>query len=260
MAYFLVVIMLFIVLVVFLTMSVGIGNVVGKKRLNTHPEHKLELDGIAESAVFGLLALLIAFSFSGAYDRLEKRKMHMLVEANAFDTAFDFANMLAPTYKKELHTYIKDYLNLHLIAYEQIPYINKVNETLVKSEVLEQKILSTAIKACEDNPNKSLFILIMPAIDQMYRVAQTGILMSEVHPPMIVFIFLVGLAAAGGFLIGYNSAADRQKYQIHAICYVLLTAFTIYLIINIEYPRSGFIRLDFFERVLVNIEKSMIDT
>jgi hypothetical protein len=43
--------------------------------------------GAAESAVFGLLALLIAFTFSGAASRLEDRRHLVSDEANAIGTA-----------------------------------------------------------------------------------------------------------------------------------------------------------------------------
>lgn len=257
MVYLFIVFFVFILLVLILTLSVSIGHRFGCARLKKHPDHKLEIDGIAESAVFGLLALLIAFSFSGAYDRLEHRKLHLLKEANAFSTAYDYIDLLSPKFYPSLRENIRQYLDLHLAAYNEIPYNTKVDQVLSQAKEVESKIWKTAITGCEENPNKSLFILVIPAMDEMFRIAHTGINMAKVHPPAIVFVLLIGLAMAGAFLIGYNSANKKQRRPFHMICYVLLTAFTIYIIINIEYPRSGFIRLQFFDQVLINIRDNM---
>jgi hypothetical protein len=255
--YILVAYLIFILLVILLTLSISIGQIFGKIRLKAHPESRLEIDRVAESAVFGLFALLIAFSFSGAYERLENRKMHILTEANAFAAAYDYTKILDTPYDKELQADIKEYLNLHAIAYSQVPYMSKVNVTLEKSIKLENKIWHTAIVACKASPNKNIFLVVMPAIDAMLRTAQTGIYLSTVHPPKIVFILLIGLAITGAFLIGYNAAATNRKRAVHAICYVLLTSFTIYIIINIEYPRAGFIRMHAFDQILVKLKNSM---
>lgn len=257
MIYFLVAYLTFILLIVVLAISVSVGKIFGKMKLKSHPEIKLEIDRVSESAVFGLFALLIAFSFSGAYERLEHRKMHMLTEANVFEAAYDYTAMLQPIYDKQLKTDIKEYLHLHNIAYSQVPYVSQVNQTLAKSEILEHKIWDTALKGTQASHNKNVFIVIIPAIDEMFRTAQTGIYLSEVHPPAIVFMLLIGLAVTGAFLIGYNSAANNRKRAVHTMCYILLTSFTIYIIINIEYPRAGFIRLHAFDQILIDLEHKM---
>jgi hypothetical protein len=40
-------------------------------------------------------------------------------------------------------------------------------------------------------------------------------------------------------------------------CYVLLTTFIIYLIINLEYPRVGFIRFSSFDNMLMDVREDM---
>jgi hypothetical protein len=65
------------------------------------------------------------------------------------------------------------------------------------------------------------------------------------------------LATLGAFLAGYNAAESQQKYPLHILCYVLLTAFTIYIIINLEYPRLGFIRFNSFDAMLLDVRADM---
>jgi hypothetical protein len=46
----------------------------------------------------------------------------------------------------------------------------------------------------------------------------------------------------------------------HALALAFVMAATVYLIIDIEYPRLGFIRVDAVDEVLVDVRKSMGDT
>ena len=90
MTHFFFMIGILLLLLVVLSISIVVGHFFGKKQLKKNHEKKLKIVTVAESAVFGLLALLMAFTFSGAYERYESRKMHLIIEANAFDKAYIF--------------------------------------------------------------------------------------------------------------------------------------------------------------------------
>ncbi len=257
MIYFFVVVLVLVILIAILSGGIALGRYYGKRKLANHPDHKLAVDRIAESAVFGLLALLIAFSFSGAYERLERRKMHVLNEANVFNTAYDYTDLVSKKHQPIMRKYIKLYLDLHLSAYKNIPYLDKVQQDLDAAEEIEHKLWQASVAACEDNSNKSLFILVIPAIDEMFRVSESGINLARIHPPGIIFMLLIGLSTAGAFLIGYNSAKSKKNIPVHIACYVLFMAFTIYIVVNIEFPRAGFIRLNYFDRILLDVRDNM---
>ena len=50
---------------------------------------------------------------------------------------------------------------------------------------------------------------------------------------------------------------NKQKHPIHIISYVLLTAFTLYIIVNLEFPRVGFIRFSSFDQMLMDVREDM---
>jgi CDP-diglyceride synthetase len=91
----------------------------------------------------------------------------------------------------------------------------------------------------------------------MFDTAHLGMNLTLVHPPVIIFVLLIGLTIMGAILVGYNASENQQKNPIHLLSYVLLMAFIIYVIINIEYPRVGFIRSNAFDQLLVDVRKDM---
>jgi heme/copper-type cytochrome/quinol oxidase subunit 2 len=249
----------FIGLFLILGLSVFLGRRYGHSQLKNHVEHKLEVVGVAESAVFALLGLLIAFTFSGAYDRYESRKVHILQEANAFDTAYEMIDLILPKYQPALRQEVRQYLDLHLRSYNDIPYTAKVINDLEQALVVQHKIWDTVVAASEENQSNSLAQLVIPPIYQMFAVSHDGINMTLIHPPGVIFFLLIGLAALGGFLVGYNAADNTKKLPVHILCYVLLTTFTIYIIINLEFPRVGFIRFNSFDQMLGDVRDTMND-
>ena len=58
------------------------------RELARDPEGLAKGTGAAEGAVFGLLGLILAFSFSGAATRFEQRRHLITEEANAIGTAY----------------------------------------------------------------------------------------------------------------------------------------------------------------------------
>lgn len=256
MHYFLVFFVL-ILLLVGLGVGIHIGRIFGIQQLNKHPQRKLEVVTVAESAVFGLLALLVAFTFSGAYDRYEHRKMHLVEEAGIFEKVYNYIDITPENMQPELRKDVKEYFSLNIQAFNHIPYTDKVNDDLAKAAVLEEKIWKTVVAATDESFNKTLSQVYIPAFNDMFENAHMGYYLTQIHPPIIIFALLIGLAFLGAFLVGFTSAESNRKWPLHSVCYVLLTAVTIYVIINIEYPHIGFIDMGTFEQILVNVRDNM---
>src|SRR5262249_6396988 len=76
------------VLFVALLASLELGRRWGRARIASDPDSRREGLGGVEGAVYGLLGLLVAFSFSGAAARYEVRRDQIVQEANAIGTAY----------------------------------------------------------------------------------------------------------------------------------------------------------------------------
>ena len=56
---------------------------------------------------------------------------------------------------------------------------------------------------------------------------------------------------------GYGMAESRRRSWIHMVGFAAVTALTVYVIIDMEYPRFGLIRVDEVDEVLVRLRQSM---
>lgn len=258
--HFVLVFLILFVLLAILWGSVRLGRYFGNRQLQSHDNQKLEVISVAEGAVFALLGLLLAFTFSGAYDRYEHRESHILEEANVFDSAYEVIALMPQPYQDSMRVNVRRYLDLHLQSYEDIPDLKRVDDDLRKAILVQHQIWKSVADAAKDNPNNGMLQVVAPVIIKMFDEFHSGINMARIHPPAVIFLLLIALAALGAFLMGYNAAESKEKHSIHILAYVFLTAFVIYLIMNLEFPRVGFIRYSLFDQMLADVRTDMNTT
>jgi hypothetical protein len=74
---------------------------------------------------------------------------------------------------------------------------------------------------------------------------------------MIIFFMLSVLALVSSLLAGYGMAGSKTHSWIHIFGFALVMAMTVFVILDIEYPRLGLIRIDAFDQDLVELRQSM---
>ncbi len=68
---------------------------------------------------------------------------------------------------------------------------------------------------------------------------------------------LGALTFACALFAGYDMAGRRHLTPLHSVAFALVLAVTVYVIIDLEYPRVGLIQMSHFDRVLLDLRASM---
>lgn len=100
-------------------------------------------------------------------------------------------------------------------------------------------------------------MLLLPALNAMFDTAQTRRLATTRHPPPVIYAMLAVVALVGGLLAGHGMAMGRQLSVIHSVGFAVMLATTVYVILDLEYPRLGLIRVDAADAALVELRRSM---
>ena len=58
-------------------------------------------------------------------------------------------------------------------------------------------------------------------------------------------------------LIGYGTSANKDRSLLHQGTFALVTSLAIYVIVDLEYPRLGLIRIDAADQALIDVRSSM---
>jgi hypothetical protein len=233
-----------------------LGRRLGRRRQAKDEERARAGLGAVEGAVFALMGLLIAFTFSGAASRFDARRHLIVEEANSIGTAWLRLDLLPPAAQPELRDLFRRYLDLRLAVYQKLPDLAAALADLDKANALQGVIWGRAVAACHQSPSPVVAQLI-PALNQMFDIAATRTAAARMHPPAIIFILLGVLALMSSLLAGYAMAGGKTRSWIHLIGFALIMATTVYVILDLEFPRLGIIRIDTFDQVLVELRQNL---
>ena len=218
------------------------------------------LSGVSslESAVFALLGLLIAFTFSGALTRFDLRRAQVVDEANAIGTAYLRVDLLPAAAQPRLRDTFRNYVDARIATYRLLPDLDAARRELVRSQALQGDIWAQSLAATRLPESRSgTDWLLMPALNSMFDITTVRVTATQMHPPTIIYAMLIGLALASALLAGYQSAGEERVGWVHAIGFAGIIAFTVYVILDIEYPRLGWVRIDAIDQVLVEVRAGM---
>ena len=211
-----------------------------------------------DGAVFGLLGLLLAFTFSGASARFDTRRHLIVEETNAIGTAYLRLDLLPAAAQPPLRDSFRRYLDSRLAVYRKLPDITAAKEELARSNILQGEIWHQALAAARvEGAPPAAAILLLPALNTMIDITTTRTMAAQMHPPTIVFGMLFGLALVASLLAGYGMTGSKVRRWFHMLGFALVMAFAVYVILDLEYPRLGLIRLDAFDQALVELRESM---
>jgi hypothetical protein len=129
---------------------------------------------------------------------------------------------------------------------------------LGRSTALQSEIWTQAVTACGlADSQRSAWVLLVPALNQMIDITTTRSAATQIHPPAIIFVMLFEMALASALLAGYNLAAVPARNWLHMLGFASMIAIAVYVILDIEYPRLGLIRVDAIDQVLVELRAGM---
>ena len=232
------------------------GRRAGRKAFSSDRAHPSGL-GTVEAVTFGLLGLMLAFTFSGAAERLDRRRGQIVDEANAIGTAWLRLDVLPANTQPQLREAVRRYTDSRIAVYRTFAEsgVDAARAEYARSSALQLEVWTQAVAACREVPSAT--VVVLPALNEMFDIATTRLAATQMHPPGIVYVVLALISLVCGFLVGYEMGGTEVASRSHMIVLAFVLSFTFYVILDFEYPRLGFIRIDDFDNLLVQVRASM---
>lgn len=237
---------------------IEIGRHIGIRRLAEEGETYMKGVGALESAVFALLGLLLAFSFSGALTRFDMRRQLVVTETNAIGTAWLRISLLPPEAQGPARDLFRRYTDSRVAAYARLPNVTAFKEELAKAAKLQGEIWALAVPATakSETPDAAR-LLLLDALNQMFDIVTTRTEAFRIHTPLVIFWMLGALAFACALFAGYDMATRKRRILLHSMAFAVVLSVTVYVIIDLEYPRFGLINIFDADQVLIELRASM---
>jgi hypothetical protein len=240
-----------------IALSMRFGWFVGRRRLATMGESANEGLGAVDGAIFGMMGLLLAFTFTGAASRFDQRRELVVQETNAIGTAWLRLDLLAAEPREQARDLFRRYLDQRLDVYAKVTDGERTAQSLAAVAVLQTQIWDLAVTQAREDKSQPLVQSLLPALNDMFDIATSRVLATRQHPHPAIIGLLLALVLVSAFLVGFSQAKVTRQSRLHLLGFSLTTALALYLIIDLEYPRVGMIRVDSFDRALVELRASM---
>jgi hypothetical protein len=214
--------------------------------------------GAIEGAVFGLMGLLVAFTFSGPASRFDARRVLIGREANAIGTAYLRIDLLPTEIQSVLRDDFRHYVDARLGYYKNLSSDEGAAKAALDTSVaLQRKIWSESVAGCANARVPATTSLVLSSLNDMIDITTTRAVAAETHPPVVVFWGMAVLVMASALLAGYATAEAATRSRMHILVYSAIFAITVYVILDLEFPRVGLIRIDAADHFLVDARDGM---
>lgn len=238
-------------------LMMAIGQRLAKRSLAKEADvARSRLTGV-ETAIFGLMSLMIAFSFSSAAARYEMRWELVVAEANAVGTAYLRLDLLPEASQPVLREKFRRYVEARIAHFHRLPDAKESDAQAAVATTLQSEIWTETLAVLKEAPSQ-VTVVVVPALNQMNDVATARAVALHTHTPKLIYAVLLILGMVCSLLAGYALADTQTRHaRIHLATFAIVVTLTIYVVFDLDYPRYGFIRLDFADKALVDLLAGM---
>lgn len=201
-----------------------------------------EQAGILQSAILGLLALLLGFTFSMAMSRFDARKAAIVQEANAIGTAYLRARMLPEAEAKDTDRALRALVDSWLEAYNADFKSATAKREVERQSALHDEIWAAAIRATARDPRSIPFGLFADAANHMIDLHEETLAALGNHVPELTLWLLIAVSIIAVGFVGYASGAAGQRSAQSLVLLAGVLSAVMFTILDIDRPRRGIIR------------------
>ena len=224
-----------------------------KSEGSTAEKTKSQVSTVA-AGILGVLGLLLGFTMSMAVSRFEARKQLVLDEANAIGTSCLRTVLLPAPQGPEIGSLLRQYVDVRVqygTAGNDLPRLDSLYTQTVR---LQKEFWARAVAYGQKDPSPVRAGLLLQSLNQAIDLESARRMALQNHVPASVIYVngIVGLLAA--MAVGYAFGLNGRR-QIFSMC-VLALAITLVLavIIDLDRPRSGFIRIS--QQPMIDLQHS----
>ena len=219
-----------------LCVAVGVALRIWRERRRRNDEKEEEgQEGYIVSAVLGLLALLMGFTFSLAVDRFETRRLLVLEEANAIGTTYLRAQLLSEPHRARMSDILIRYTD-NRIALAKVtlakagPYI-RTNDQLITDMSAATSAAFPTIQGLDFSSTYLDSVNNVIDLDASRKAARAARVPAEVFVVLFVYIFTTAM------VLGYVLKGWRGR--VAAAFLLILVTMSLLLILDVDRPVGG---------------------
>jgi hypothetical protein len=203
-----------------------------------------------QSALLGLLALLIGFTFSIALSRYDARRDLLLGEANAIGTTALRAQFLPDGHAATVNGLLKDYADTRFIYTP-----GDERQRRAPAQALLDKLWAEAVFVMAQDPKSVSAGLFTQSLNDVIDFNEKRRIANRNHVPEVAFMLLFALSAIAVGFTGYGAGLVGTRQRIPNAIIAVSIAVVIMMIADLDRPKRGLITVD--QQALTDVRDSL---
>lgn len=241
---------LFATTLALVVLSVEVGHRFGNYRLRREHEEEGPI-GEMVGATLGLLAFLLAFTFSLAADRFDTRRHLVLEEANAIGTTWLRAGML-PERGPEIRALLAEYVDVRLAGVRD----DKLADARQRSEMLQARLWDEATVVARAHPDLDIVALFVESLNEVIDINSKRVLAVTLNRlPLAIWASLYLVAVVALAAMGYHAGVVGKNRSFAVLAVAISFSAVLWLIADLDRPREGSLTVS--QQPLIDVRASM---
>lgn len=233
-----------------------LGKVVARYQTRHLEENPGRTFAAVEGSIFGLMSLLLAFTFSSTAARFESRRQLTVHEANAIEIAWMRSRLLPPQYQPAMNEKLRQYLDSRVLFYKNMPDKNAALLQMDRSIGLQDELWEAGVVGTAGS-SPAVISLVLSSLNTMTDLTDDSLMLAQTHVPGLIQMLLIALPLICAVLAGFEASQLKSRYWLPMLLFALMASLTVMVIFDLDYPRIGLIRLDFHDQVLIDLQSRM---
>ena len=214
--------------------------------------------GAVTSLVYAVLSLLLSFMFAGAAARFDGRRALIAEELNAISTAWIRIDPLPSDRRDDIRDRFRSYVDALIDLYVRPRDLGSPEAARQHAAVAAaaNDLWTRAVVACLAPGGEPARMLLLPALNEMFDAVDQERVARQMHPAPIVWVMLAVAALAASLFAGYDMAGERRNW-IYMAGIAATIAIVTFVVVDLEYPRLGIVRVDDFDQLIVQLRAGL---
>ena len=189
------------------------------------------------SGLLGMMAFVLAFSFSIAADHHGTRRQRVLDEANAVTTAYLRADLMASAYKRNIKALLREYVDIRLQAATGGDRTTVLARSLAIHDELWAQVSAAAVLAPSFNTNQ--MALAITRVIEMHESRLTAAVYNRI--PGSVWLAITVICLLTMFTMGYQAGLSANRRLAAILPMSMAFAALLALVVDLNRPQQGLI-------------------
>jgi hypothetical protein len=202
-------------------------------------------------SLLALMGFLLAITTGMASDRFDKRRSLVLNEANSVGTTYLRAGYLPEPASSQIRDLLREYVPLRIVETADLA---DVRVRMARSVEIHAKLWSIAEELARTTPESDVLALFIVSLNETIDLHETRVTVGVYGrvPETVVLLLVLGSILTLS-MVGYNAGLSLRRSPLSAVVLVLVLGAVITLVIDLDRPRDGFLKVD--QQPLIDLQE-----